>query len=159
MESVEVLKKADRKLTFIPVLFILLRMWGTIRFFRFLACLPDCHHSGPQPAYRWLEILHVSMQPLEMQKIVLENSSVFTCVSPSTSPVSSAKNEGYVHAILDSFSCQHEKLFGITWTATAQNWNKLAGSQPLSQSSCDVTRQACRENSPRLSRSVPNLLL
>ena len=26
-------------------------------------------------------------------------------------------------------------------------------SQPLSESSCDVTRQACRENSPRLSRS------
>ena len=82
MESVEVLKKADRKLTFIPVLFILLRMWGTIRFFRFLACLPDCHHSGPQPAYRWLEILHVSMQPLEMQKIVLENSSVLLVCRP-----------------------------------------------------------------------------
>ena len=65
MESVEVLKKADRKLTFIPVLFILLRMWGTIRFFRFLACLPDCHHLGPRPAYRWLEILQVSMQPVE----------------------------------------------------------------------------------------------
>ena len=82
-----------------------------------------------------------------------------TCVSPSTSPVWSANNEGYVHAILDSFSCQHEKLFGITWTATSQNWNKLAASHPLSQSSCDVTRQGCRENSPRLSRSVPSLLL
>ena len=27
--------------------------------------------------------------------------------------------------MLDSFSCQHEKLFGIAWTASAQNWNKL----------------------------------
>ena len=24
-----------------------------------------------------------------------------------------------------AFSCQHEKLFGIAWTASAQNWNKL----------------------------------
>ena len=31
--------------------------------------------------------------------------------------------------------------------------------QPLSESSSDITRQACRENSPRLSRSVPSLLL
>ena len=29
---VEVVKKAERKLTFIPVLFILLRMWGTLQF-------------------------------------------------------------------------------------------------------------------------------
>ena len=93
MESVEVLKKADRKLTFIPVLFILLRMWGTIRFFRFLACLPDCLHSGPRPAYRWLEILQVSMQPPEMQKIVLENSSVVfnLCVALSLSSLKRQK--------------------------------------------------------------------
>ena len=30
---VSVVKKADRKLTFIPIVFVLLRMWGTIQFF------------------------------------------------------------------------------------------------------------------------------
>ncbi len=30
---VNVVKKADRKLTFIPIVFVLLRMWGTIQFF------------------------------------------------------------------------------------------------------------------------------
>ncbi|XP_073238252.1 G-protein coupled receptor 157-like isoform X1 [Porites lutea] len=53
LKSIEVVKKADRKLTFIPVVFILLRMWGTIRFFRFLACHPE----NP-PALKWLVILH-----------------------------------------------------------------------------------------------------
>ncbi|KAJ7336572.1 Basement membrane-specific heparan sulfate proteoglycan core protein [Desmophyllum pertusum] len=57
VRSVEVAKKADHKLTFIPVVFILLRIWGTIRFFRFLACLPDCRTIGPRPALQWLEIL------------------------------------------------------------------------------------------------------
>lgn len=56
LKSIEVVKKADRKLTFIPVVFILLRMWGTIRFFRFLA-----YHPEPPPAQKWLVILQVSM--------------------------------------------------------------------------------------------------
>ena len=60
-QYVEVAKKADQKLTFIPVVFILVRIWGTIRFFRFLACLPACRMIGPRPALRWLEILHVSI--------------------------------------------------------------------------------------------------
>ncbi|KAL9983833.1 hypothetical protein ACROYT_G006071 [Oculina patagonica] len=57
VKSVEVAKKADHKLTFIPVVFILVRIWGTIRFFRWVACLPDCQKIGPRPALRWLEIL------------------------------------------------------------------------------------------------------
>ena len=56
VKSKEVVKKADRKLTFIPVVFILLRIWGTIRFFRFLA---DPVHD-PQPL-KWLVVLHVSV--------------------------------------------------------------------------------------------------
>ena len=56
LKSIEVVKKADRKLTFIPVVFILLRMWGTIRFFRFLA-----YHPENPPALKWLVILHISM--------------------------------------------------------------------------------------------------
>lgn len=36
--------KADRKLTFIPVVFILLRIWGTIRFFFFI-CYPGFAHN------------------------------------------------------------------------------------------------------------------
>ena len=28
------------------------------------------------------------------------------------------------HYIPNSFSCRHEKLSGIVWTATVQNWNK-----------------------------------
>lgn len=55
LKSVEVAKKADLKLTFIPVVFILLRIWGTIRFIRFLAVYPD-DPSGLE----WLVILHVS---------------------------------------------------------------------------------------------------
>ena len=61
VKSVAVAKKADYKLTFIPVVFILVRIWGTIRFFRFLACLPACKKIGPRPALRWLEILQVSI--------------------------------------------------------------------------------------------------
>lgn len=54
MKSVEVAKKADHKLTFIPVVFILLRIWGTIRFIRFLA-----YHPEEPPVFEWLIILHV----------------------------------------------------------------------------------------------------
>ena len=32
---------------------------------------------------------------------------------------------GYVYTIPNRFSCRHEKHFGIVWTETAQNWNKL----------------------------------
>ena len=32
-ESLEVARRAEKKMTFIPIVFILLRMWGTIRFF------------------------------------------------------------------------------------------------------------------------------
>ncbi|KAJ7336573.1 Basement membrane-specific heparan sulfate proteoglycan core protein [Desmophyllum pertusum] len=53
--SVEVAKRAEYKLTFIPVVFILLRIWGTIRFFRFLADYPN----NPS-ALDWLVILQVS---------------------------------------------------------------------------------------------------
>ncbi len=34
---ISVVKKADRKLTFIPIVFVLLRIWGTIQFFYSLA--------------------------------------------------------------------------------------------------------------------------
>ena len=75
VDSVEVVKKTDRKLTFIPVVFILLRIWGTIRFFRLLACLPKCQHTGPRPAYTWLEILQVSMQPNKFTNLYLFQSA------------------------------------------------------------------------------------
>ena len=55
LRSIEAVKKADRKLMFIPIVFILLRIWGTIRFFRFLVYFP----STP-PLQEWLMILHVS---------------------------------------------------------------------------------------------------
>lgn len=53
LRSIEAVKKADRKLMFIPIVFILLRIWGTIRFFRFLVYFP----STP-PLQEWLMILH-----------------------------------------------------------------------------------------------------
>jgi len=53
LKSIEVVKRADRKLTFIPVVFILLRIWGTVRFFRLLA-----HHPHRPPVREWLLILH-----------------------------------------------------------------------------------------------------
>ncbi|KAM7438168.1 Basement membrane-specific heparan sulfate proteoglycan core protein [Porites harrisoni] len=40
-KALEVIKRAERKLTIIPMVFILLRIWGTIRFFRFLYYLPE----------------------------------------------------------------------------------------------------------------------
>ena len=53
-KALEVLKKAERKLTFIPMVFVLLRIWGTIRFFRFLYFHPE----GP-PAIDFLVFLQV----------------------------------------------------------------------------------------------------
>lgn len=52
LKSVEAAKKADLKLTFIPVVFIFLRIWGTIRFIRFWAYFPE------PVAHDWLIILH-----------------------------------------------------------------------------------------------------
>lgn len=48
-KALELVKKADRKFTFIPMVFILLRIWGTIRFFRFLA-----YHPRDPPLLEWL---------------------------------------------------------------------------------------------------------
>ena len=59
VSSVEVAKRADQKLILIPLVFILVRVWGTIRFFRFLACLPDCQNTGPSNALPVLVILQV----------------------------------------------------------------------------------------------------
>lgn len=53
VRSIEVVRKADRKLMFIPVVFILLRIWGTIRFFRMWVYYP----SPPSPI-KWLILLH-----------------------------------------------------------------------------------------------------
>ena len=61
MRSVEVAKRADQKLILIPVVFILVHIWGTIRFFRFLACLPDCQYTGPSHALPVLIILQVTV--------------------------------------------------------------------------------------------------
>ena len=55
VRSMEVVRKADRKLMFIPVVFILLRIWGTIRFFRVWVYYP----SKPS-SIEWLILLHVS---------------------------------------------------------------------------------------------------
>ncbi|XP_067037983.1 G-protein coupled receptor 157-like isoform X1 [Acropora muricata] len=52
-KALEVVKKADRKFKFIPIVFILLRIWGTIRFFRFLA-----YHPEDPPLLKWLVVLH-----------------------------------------------------------------------------------------------------
>ena len=54
-KALEVIKRAERKLTFIPMVFIFLRIWGTIRFFRFL-----CYHPEDPPAIEVLVFLHVS---------------------------------------------------------------------------------------------------
>ncbi|KXJ24358.1 G-protein coupled receptor 157 [Exaiptasia diaphana] len=40
-------RKADRKFTMVPIIFILLRMWGTIRFISYVVCLPECKKTGP----------------------------------------------------------------------------------------------------------------
>jgi len=63
VRSVEVAKRADQKLILIPVVFILVHIWGTIRFFRFLACLPDCQNTGPSHALQVLVILQVTVGP------------------------------------------------------------------------------------------------
>ena len=53
-KALEVIKRAERKLTIIPIVFILLRIWGTIRFFRFLYYLPE-----DPPAIEFLVFLQV----------------------------------------------------------------------------------------------------
>ena len=53
-KALEVIKRAERKLTIIPMVFILLRIWGTIRFFRFLYYLPE-----DPPAIEFLVFLQV----------------------------------------------------------------------------------------------------
>ena len=65
--SVEVAKRADQKLIIIPVVFILVRIWGTIRFLRFLACLPDCQNTGPSHALPVLVILQVIVGPFSLR--------------------------------------------------------------------------------------------
>ncbi|CAH3195451.1 unnamed protein product [Porites evermanni] len=52
-KALEVIKRAERKLTFIPMVFIFLRIWGTIRFFRFLY-----YHPEDPPAIEVLVFLH-----------------------------------------------------------------------------------------------------
>ena len=69
VRSVEVAKRADQKLMLIPVVFILVHIWGTIRFFRFLACLPDCHCTGPSHALPVLVILQVTVGPFSVVKL------------------------------------------------------------------------------------------
>ena len=54
-KALEVIKRAERKLTIIPMVFILLRIWGTIRFFRFLY-----YHPEDPPAIEFLVFLQVS---------------------------------------------------------------------------------------------------
>ena len=54
-KALEVIKRAERKLTIIPMVFILLRIWGTIRFFRFLY-----YHPKDPPAREFLVYLQVS---------------------------------------------------------------------------------------------------
>ena len=49
-------QKAERKLIFVPLLFVFLRVWGTIRFFLLIADGPDSR------SYDWLLILQVSIR-------------------------------------------------------------------------------------------------
>lgn len=56
----DVARKVDYKLTFIPLVFVMVRIWGTIMFFCLLACVPDCWQTGHIPAIQWLAILNVS---------------------------------------------------------------------------------------------------
>ena len=53
-----VARMIDCKLTFIPMIFILERIWGTIRFF--LLVTHFCNHRKENVTLQWLEILHVS---------------------------------------------------------------------------------------------------
>jgi len=48
-------QKAERKLIFVPLIFVFLRIWGTIRFFLLIADGPD------SKSYDWLLILQVSV--------------------------------------------------------------------------------------------------
>ena len=54
-KALEVINKAERKLAVIPMVFVLLRIWGTIRFFRFLY-----FHPEDPPAIEFLVLLQVS---------------------------------------------------------------------------------------------------
>ncbi|XP_020910544.1 G-protein coupled receptor 157-like [Exaiptasia diaphana] len=61
-ESLLAARKADRKFSMIPLIFIMLRMWGTLRFFFYIACFPECQNSGPtnlDPKVDfWLKVFH-----------------------------------------------------------------------------------------------------
>ena len=54
VSSVSAIKRIDKKLTFIPVIFILLRVWGTVQFFyssgvahlTYLGCAPKHFATG-----------------------------------------------------------------------------------------------------------------
>lgn len=57
-KAADVARKVDYKLTFIPLVFVMVRIWGTIMFFCLLACVPDCWQTGHIPAIQWLAILN-----------------------------------------------------------------------------------------------------
>ena len=80
MRSVEVAKRADQKLILIPVVFILVHIWGTIRFFRFLACLPDCQNTGPSHALPVLIILQVTVGSFYLVKRLNYTQSSVQCM-------------------------------------------------------------------------------
>ena len=54
VSTVATIRRADKKLTFIPVVFILLRIWGTIQFFyasgvahlTYFSCVPNNYGVG-----------------------------------------------------------------------------------------------------------------
>ena len=59
--AVEVAKKAERKFRFIPLVFIVLRIWGTTRFFLYAYhCLPLTSRPCDLKPHLWLIVLHVS---------------------------------------------------------------------------------------------------
>ncbi len=72
---VSVVKKADRKLTFIPIVFVLLRMWGTIQFFyslavaRYIKCA--CTTPGISLGFELLGYLQVSTLMLLDRRVVI----------------------------------------------------------------------------------------
>ena len=61
---INIVKKADRKLTFIPIMFVLLRMWGTLQFFYSLivssSIVCSCTTSGIAIGFQILSGLQVS---------------------------------------------------------------------------------------------------
>lgn len=63
-------QKAERKLIFVPLIFVFLRMWGTIRFFLLIADGPD------SKSYDWLLILQVSVTIKVQLKLIRHALSV-----------------------------------------------------------------------------------